>query len=128
MIVPHGIGMKFRLQHRILFPESKGAVFTDHSVNRPFTRDEITPASRASGDGNHFEALESAVQSGDLAEAERMAHTLKGVGANLSLSKLTVISANMEQLIKNGQDHTACLAELKSVYDVTLEKIAEVTG
>jgi len=79
-------------------------------------------------EGNHFEALDSAIQKGDFEEAERMAHTLKGVGANLSLIKLTAVSTELEQLIKNSQDYTACLANLKQAYDVTLEKIAEITG
>jgi len=74
--------------------------------------------------GNHFETLESALRGGDMEEASRLAHTLKGVSANLSLIKVMEITADLELLIKDGQDHSALLSELKNAYDETSGKIA----
>ena len=79
-------------------------------------------------DGNHFDALDVALQSGNTEEAAHLAHTLKGVSANLSLIEVRTISANLEQAVKGGLDHTAPLAELKDAYDVTVRKIKELIG
>jgi len=70
--------------------------------------------------------LAEALNSGDTEEAARLAHTLKGVSANLSLVKVKNLSADIEQLIKSGSDHSALLAELRLAYDVTVGKIAEI--
>ena len=78
--------------------------------------------------GNHLDALDNAIQGGNPEEMERMAHTLKGVCANLSLVKLAGVSADLEQLVKAGGDYSACFADLKLTYDATLAKIAEIVG
>ena len=70
--------------------------------------------------------LEEALQSGNTEEAARLAHTLKGVSANLSLAKVRNLSADLEQLVKSGADHSAVIAELRLAYDVTVGKIAEI--
>ncbi|MCL2126549.1 MAG: Hpt domain-containing protein [Oscillospiraceae bacterium] len=77
-------------------------------------------------EGNHYEALETALQSGDKEEAARQAHSLKGVSANLSLVKIRALSVELEQLIKDDADHTECLAALKQAFDATVEKAAEI--
>ena len=74
--------------------------------------------------GNHYETLESALRGGDLEEASRLAHTLKGVSANLSLVKVRAITADLELIIKDGHDHSVLLAELKNAYEETSGKIA----
>ena len=79
-------------------------------------------------DGDHFGALESAIQSGDTEESAHLAHTLKGVSANLSLAKVTALSAELEQAIKNGNDYAALLSDLKQAYETTLKKISEISG
>ena len=79
-------------------------------------------------DGKHMEALESAISSGNAEEASHLAHTLKGVSANLSLMKLAAISADIEQVLKASGDHSALLAELKLAYEATVGKIAEVSA
>jgi len=76
-------------------------------------------------DGNQSEELERALQSGDKTEALRQAHSLKGVSANLSLVKIRTLSLELEQLLKDGADHTDCLAKLKQAIETTLVKIAE---
>ena len=77
-------------------------------------------------DGNHFETLVNALDSGDMEEAAHLAHTLKGVSANLSLVKVMSITAELEYCIKEGADHTGRLAELREAYSVTLGLIAEL--
>ena len=77
-------------------------------------------------DGNYLDLLCNAVESGDMEESARMAHTLKGVSANLSLFKIQSVSTELEHMIKDGKDHSAKLDELKQVYNITLEKIAGI--
>ena len=79
-------------------------------------------------DGKNFEALSAALSSGDMEESARLAHTLKGVSSNLSLDRVAALSADIEQLIKNGVDYSACLEDLKQAYDITVTKIAEITN
>jgi len=76
--------------------------------------------------GNNIDSLEEALKSGDMEEAARFAHTIKGVSANLSLVAVRAASADLEQVIKNGDDYSAGLETLKSKYQVTAEKIAEI--
>ena len=77
-------------------------------------------------DGNHYEVLSSAVEEGDLEEAARQAHTLKGVSANLSLSKINTLTAELERLLKSNSDYSPCLAELKQAFDATVAEISEI--
>jgi len=79
-------------------------------------------------DGNHFDALVEALDGGDKEEAAHLAHTLKGVSANLSLVKVMSITVALEQCIKEGADHSGRLAELRDAYNVTLGMIAELVG
>ena len=77
-------------------------------------------------EGNYLDAICDAINKGDIEESARAAHTLKGVSANLSLVKIQSISLDLEHSFKDGSDHSAKLEELKQVYGVTLEKIAEI--
>ena len=79
-------------------------------------------------DGTQVAELGTAFQEGNKDEASRLAHTVKGVAANLSLIKLRDISAELEQIIKSDSDHTAKLAEFDLVYAETAKMIAEITG
>jgi len=79
-------------------------------------------------EGNNLGPLKGAIVNGNPEEAARHAHTVKGVSSNLSLIKIADLSANLEQLIKNGEDHSACLAELEQAYDTTVAIIAGITG
>ena len=77
-------------------------------------------------DGNYIEAIETALQGGNPEDTAREAHTLKGVSANLSLEKVRALSIELEEKVKSGEDCSACLAELKQAYGITVEKIAEI--
>ncbi|MCL2366218.1 MAG: Hpt domain-containing protein [Oscillospiraceae bacterium] len=76
-------------------------------------------------DGDQLKQLEAALDSGNKEDASRLAHTIKGVAANLSLVKLREVSADLEQNIIGDHDHTAKLNELKDVYDVTVQIASE---
>ena len=79
-------------------------------------------------EGNHMSAFDDALASGNMEEAAHLAHTIKGVSANLSLIKVMNVAADFEQAVKNGGDSAALLEELKQAYNTTVEKIAEVLG
>jgi HPt (histidine-containing phosphotransfer) domain-containing protein len=77
-------------------------------------------------EGSHMEELEASIQARDLDGAARQTHTLKGVSANLSLIKISALSIELEQLLKNDGDYTACLSDLKHAYEITVSKIEEL--
>ena len=77
-------------------------------------------------EGNYLEAIDAAIQSGDMEESARAAHTLKGVSANLSLIKIQSASLELEHAVKEGADYSAKLDALKQVYSVTLDQLAEI--
>jgi len=77
-------------------------------------------------EGNSVEPLEDALLRGDMEESARLAHTLKGVSANLSLVGIRDISVDLEHAIRDGTDFSAHIAKLKQVFNATLEIIAEI--
>ena len=78
--------------------------------------------------GDHIAPLANAANSGDYEEASRLAHTLKGVCANLSLIKLRILSAELEEVIKSGADCSEKISELSQAFDITVENISIVTA
>ena len=79
-------------------------------------------------DGDEFSRLETAIGSGDMEEAARLSHAIKGVSSNLSLTMIATLSTQIEQLIKGGDDYSACYSELKDAYSTTIAQIATITG
>ena len=77
-------------------------------------------------EGDSVELLENALGSGDMEEASRLAHTIKGVSANLSLEKIRSISVDLEQAIKCGSDHSSIFSQLKDAHKSTAQRIAEM--
>ncbi|MDR2599657.1 MAG: Hpt domain-containing protein [Oscillospiraceae bacterium] len=75
---------------------------------------------------DHIKPIEEALSAGATKVASDAAHTLKGIAANLSLKKLTEATADLEKNIKDGVEHSDSLAELKQVFYVTSEQIAEI--
>ena len=77
--------------------------------------------------GNHLEELENAIAVNDMYEASRVAHKIKGVAANLSLTRLNVLSKELELIIENGLDHTSKLDEFRDAYGMTMQVISLTT-
>ena len=77
-------------------------------------------------DGNDMDAMEATIKSGNVEEAARLAHTLKGVSSNLSLTKVAAASIELESSLKSGGDYPAVFEELKQAFDITKAKIAEM--
>ena len=77
-------------------------------------------------EGDQYGALISALESGDNDEAVRQAHSLKGVSANLSLSKIWAITVDLEQMLKNNSDYSSTLDELTQAFTTTTEMITKL--
>lgn len=74
-------------------------------------------------DGNYQQQLEDQLSSGNTADATAMAHTIKGVAANLSLIEVSAIAQNLEQALKNNEPYEAFVAELRSATEATIQEI-----
>jgi len=74
---------------------------------------------------NRMNDLCDTINNGDSETAGQMAHTIKGVSANLSLTKLRAVAADMEQKIKGGEDCKAFIPELRNIFDETVAIIKE---
>ena len=77
-------------------------------------------------DGSHVTALEGFLADGNITDASRLVHTLKGVAANLSLTKLAESAAQMEGTIKGGADYIPALEDLKTSNDITAQIISDI--
>ncbi|MDR2357110.1 MAG: Hpt domain-containing protein [Oscillospiraceae bacterium] len=77
-------------------------------------------------ESNYLESLTAELGSGDIEGAANMAHTIKGVSANLSLTKVNEISAALESALKNGKPHEDLYAELKTAADATIKEISSL--
>ena len=76
--------------------------------------------------GDHIDPLEEALSSGAMEDASRKIHALKGVAANLSLIKLSEVAAELEHKVHDGLEHSDTFNELKNVYYITSQQIAEI--
>ena len=74
---------------------------------------------------NHIDALSAALENGNIEDASRLAHTIKGVCANLSLNKLRAVALELETCIKGGQDHADLLVSLKQTFEETSKVIKD---
>lgn len=60
--------------------------------------------------------------------AVRLAHTVKGVAANLGAGSLAEIAADLEKILAAGKDHSALLVQATDVLHRTLESIRILTA
>ena len=67
--------------------------------------------------------LIQAIQNGDHQKSAESAHALKGVAANLSLSRLTDVVIRVEQLAKSESDANHLVTELQNTMEKTAEAI-----
>jgi len=77
---------------------------------------------------SNYDALCENIESGNNEEIARLAHTVKGVSANLALTSLNEQVAKVEMEAKAGNDSKALLPGLKETFDKTLELITDYIG
>lgn len=79
-----------------------------------------------------YDLLCSSLESGDMAEAFRAAHTLKGVCQNLSLTPLyksaAVLSDRLKEQTEYGSDIEPMLDRVREDYERTISCIRELDG
>ena len=78
------------------------------------------------GQENAVEQIETALQSGDVETAARLAHNIKGVSGNLGADNLYQAAANLEKAIKEGENPDLVVAEFDSQLKVVMDGIRVV--
>lgn len=78
----------------------------------------------------HMANIEAAFTEGNLGEAERESHALKGVAGNLSLTNLHQLATRMNDLLKTHDEQaaTALLPELDDAYTQAIQALRAVLG
>jgi HPt (histidine-containing phosphotransfer) domain-containing protein len=77
-------------------------------------------------DDKSVNELDEVLAAGDMTKAQSIAHTLKGLAANLSLTALYNKSLTIENQLKEGSVDTAQVTELKNIYNQTLTEADKV--
>lgn len=72
--------------------------------------------------------LDAAFDSGDYPTAFRMAHTMKGLCANLGLDKLQRSSSELTEALRNGVADNAAelLEQVRADYDMTIAALSKL--
>jgi HPt (histidine-containing phosphotransfer) domain-containing protein len=71
-------------------------------------------------------ALTEAINTDDLTKAKERVHTIKGIAANLSLTKLYVETQELEAKIKEGIADKVMLQSVQETFDETIKQIQKV--
>ena len=74
-------------------------------------------------DSKEFDSFKETLESGDFEKASEIAHTIKGMTGNLSLTKLYDISSTLNIELKAGKKDDDLIAQLFDAKDKTLEFI-----
>jgi len=74
----------------------------------------------------NIKELETALAAGDLGKAKAVAHTLKGIAANLSLIELQKQSLEIETQIKSENVNPDQINIVKNVYNQTVTEVNKV--
>lgn len=77
-------------------------------------------------DDKSFEQLKASVEAGDLEEAFRAAHTLKGVTQNLSFAKLFGYTNELTELLRGGKMDEGLFQKVEESYHQTIAAIKEL--
>ena len=72
--------------------------------------------------------LINSIKSGDLKTASIVAHTIKGISANLSLKELWRLSKEVETQAKSNNIPSGFIDEIKDITDKTMQMIADLTS
>jgi len=74
----------------------------------------------------NIKELEASLAAGDLGKAKGLAHTVKGIAANLSLIELQKQSIEIEAQIKSESINPDQINVIKNVYNQTITEIDKV--
>ena len=72
---------------------------------------------------SQFEQLQKEIAANDCEAASKSVHALKGVAANLSMTKLYDLCPPFEALLKTGADTSESLAAFNETYEKTIESV-----
>lgn len=77
-----------------------------------------------------FEDLMVSLEDGNWEEAFRAVHTLKGVAANLSISRVEKTASDLTEELRGGKElvHTELLTALREAYGEAVEALREFQG
>ena len=81
-------------------------------------------------DDKSYDLLISSLEQGNSEEAFRAAHTLKGVGMNLGITRLYQISGELTEEMRGGKkpENMDLIAKLEAEYEHTRAVISEFAG
>ena len=81
-------------------------------------------------DDKSFEMLKNAMAQKNMEEVFRAAHTMKGVGQNLSLTRLYESAATLSDEVRDNKTYReeleALFAQIKETYDLTISSIQKL--
>jgi HPt (histidine-containing phosphotransfer) domain-containing protein len=79
-------------------------------------------------DDTKLDELSVQLEAGDYEKAQVLAHTIKGVAANLSLTELFEKIRDLESQIKEKSIQPGALDTVKTIFGETLKKVDEVVA
>ena len=71
----------------------------------------------------NFGQLKQQIAAGDRDAAGKSVHALKGVAANLSMTKLYDVCVSFEALLKTDGDAAEAFVDYSSIYEKTIESV-----
>ena len=102
----------------------------DDVMNRLRKEDRVTRFLKKFLDDKSFALLEESLETGNMEEAFRAAHTLKGVSQNLSLSNLYTPSSLLSDRLKEnragGEDVRLMFEQVKTEYQKTVGAVSRL--
>jgi len=75
-----------------------------------------------------FGAIKQALESGDLEEARRAAHVLKGFSSSLGAVRLAAIACDIELKLETIAAVAACMPLLTATIDATVEELSSIVA
>ena len=115
-----------RASEEVVLPEIAGINLADGlkrvAGNRQLYRDLL--GQFAAKQGNAAAQISTALESGDHAAAERIAHTVKGVAGNIGITGVQSVAQKLEKALCDGEiNASALLVEFASVMDTQVHAI-----
>ncbi len=100
--------------------ESVMELFLDEELAKTFVKKFVTDPS--------YKTLHEAVAAEDIEASFRAAHTLKGVAANLGLSRMQKVASNLTEQLRprESQADAELLAAVDREYELHVQKINEL--